>query len=74
MFQSASTPPPLTDCQRQVYALAVRYFVATGEPCSLSYLARQLKRSPTTIRARLDGIARKHWASATTPAFRRVLK
>lgn len=69
-----SAPRPLTDCQRAVYLMAVRYFAATGEPCSLAYLARRLHRHPKSIRRRLTGIAAKHWASASTPAFRRVLK
>lgn len=74
MLIPAAVPPlPLTTLQRDVYLLAIRYFQATGEPCSLAYLARRLKRHPTTVRARLNWIAKKGWASATTPAFSSVL-
>lgn len=66
------TPPSLTAKQRAVYGLAVHYYAATGEPCSLSYLARRLNRHPKTIRARLLAIAHKGWIRADTPAFRRL--
>ena len=68
------TPSPLTAKQQAVYLTVVQYYAATGEPCSLSYLVRRLKRDRKTILEHLDGIVRKGWVTASTPAFRRVLE
>jgi DNA-binding CsgD family transcriptional regulator len=61
----------LTAKQREVHRLTVDYYVATGEGCSLAYLARRLKKNRTAVRQHLHAIAAKGWA--TTPAFRCLL-
>lgn len=63
---------PLTTKQRAVYSLATRYYFATGEPCSLAWLARRLHKNRNTIHDRVRAIVRKGWATAQTPAFRRL--
>jgi DNA-binding MarR family transcriptional regulator len=67
------SPAPRTEKQRAVYALAVRYYRATGEPCSMSYLARQLHKHPSTIRAHVRALAKKGWVTAVSPPFQRVI-
>jgi DNA-binding CsgD family transcriptional regulator len=61
---------PLTDKQRRVFALAVRYHAIAEEPCSTSWLARRLHRHRATIRGHALAIVKKGWASRNTPAFR----
>jgi predicted ArsR family transcriptional regulator len=58
------TPEPLTDAQRLVLSTIAQYYVATGEPCSLSYLARRLGRSRNAIRGHLEALHRKGWIPA----------
>lgn len=70
MAQPMDTAPlrSLTAKQREVHRVTVDYYVATGEGCSLAYLARRLKKNRNAIKAQLHAIAVKGWA--TTPAFR----
>lgn len=63
---------PLTEKQQRVYELALKYFEATGEPCSVSWLARQLHRDRHTVRHHATAIVKKGWANSETPAFRRL--
>lgn len=69
----ASGPQELTEKQRKIYALAVHYYAAVNEPCSLAYLSRRLKKNPSTIRAHVWALVKKGWATRSTPAFRRLL-
>lgn len=62
-------PIPLTAKQRDVYLLAVQYYAATAEPCSLMYLARRLKRHHSTVQRHLSAIEKKGWFSSVAPAF-----
>lgn len=69
----ASNPrPPLTDKQRAVYALAIQYYLAVGEPCSTSWLARRLDLNRNTVRDHAAAIRRKGWATPDAPAFVRL--
>mgnify|MGYP001562305185 CR=1 FL=1 len=63
---------PLTEKQRLVYLAAAQYYAATGEPCSMSWLSRRLKKNRESIRECLRAIAKKGWAKPDTPAFRRL--
>lgn len=63
----------LTNCQQVVLTLIARYYLATGEPCSIMYLARRLQKHPKTVRFHLAALARKGWAAPSAPAFQRVL-
>lgn len=63
---------PLSDTQRVVLSEIARYYMATGEPCSVSYLARKLGRSRTAVQGHVDALYRKGCLSApaaprTTP-------
>ena len=67
------TPAPqdLTDRQRQVYTLIARYVEATGEPPSVSFLARKMSVHRTTIQFHLEAICRKGWLSSPRPWLQR---
>jgi len=68
-----TTPPsPLTAKQQAVFTTVVQYYAATGEPCSMSYLRRRLKRNRVAIRGHFYAIQSKGFATADTPAFRRI--
>jgi hypothetical protein len=62
----------LTEKQRLVYLAAAHYYAATGEPCSIAWLTRRLKKDRKTIHGHLQAISDKGWADAHTPAFRRL--
>ena len=57
----------LTCRQAQVLDAAAAYYAATGEPCSVSYLARRLALSRATVREHLEALARKGWLPAPCP-------
>jgi DNA-binding MarR family transcriptional regulator len=62
----------LSPRQCLVFAAIAMYYKATGEPCSVAYLARRLKLGRSTIREHLDAIQRKGWipsAAAPRPRF-----
>jgi transcriptional regulator of heat shock response len=58
----------LTCRQAQVYDAMAQYYAATGEACSVSYVARRLSLSRATVREHLEALARKGWLPAPCPA------
>jgi hypothetical protein len=65
--------PALTERQRIVFTLVTHYYAATGEPCSITYVARSLRRDRKTVRAHVEALIRKGVITKTTPSFRRIL-
>ena len=59
---------PLTERQRAVLALIARYVEATGEPPSVSYIARRLSLDWSTIRQHLEALHRKGWLRSPGPS------
>lgn len=51
----------LTTRERTVLELLTRYYQATGETCSVLYLARRLKLHHKTVQAHLDSLTAKGW-------------
>lgn len=63
----------LTDRQLVVLRTIAHYYEATGEPCSMSYVARRLGIHHETVRDHVQALARKGWLRAPGPcAFGRV--
>lgn len=62
---------PLTGRQRLVLDTIVRYYRATGEPCTVRYLARRLGLHPSTIGEHLSALYRKGWLPAPAAPRRR---
>lgn len=62
--------PSLTDRQRVVLDAMRGYLVATGEPCSVSYLSRRLALSRSTVRDHLEALHRKGWLPSPYPSDR----
>ncbi len=55
----ARAASPLTAKQRTVLAVVVNYYAATGEPCTVLYLARRLQLHRNTITAHLRALSVK---------------
>lgn len=64
-------PEELTHRQREVLAVCEAFFHATGEPCSVPYLARRLAVHHSTIQEHLEALHRKGWLQAPTTTPRR---
>jgi DNA-binding CsgD family transcriptional regulator len=66
-------PSALTDRQRVVLTTIDQYYKATGEACSVAYVARRLGLHPSTVREYVHMIAKKGWLRApSSAAFTRV--
>ena len=64
----AVVPSALTDRQRAVLATAAQYYAATGEACSVSYVARRLGVSRAAIRDHVQRLADKGFLRAPSAA------
>lgn len=58
----------LTCRQARVLEAIAQYFQATGEICSVTFLARRLSLSRATVRDHLHALHRKGWLRTPTPS------
>jgi SOS-response transcriptional repressor LexA len=63
-------PRPLTTRQQEVFDKIARFTRATGEPCSASYLARQLNMHHSTVQEHITTLFRKGWLLGPNPPAR----
>lgn len=67
---SSTAPPPsrvtraLTDRQRLLLSVMAQYWIATGEPCSMRYLARRLHLSKSTVHEHIRALHKKGYLAA----------
>lgn len=59
---------PLTERQRAVLAVIARYHAATGEACSVHFIARRLAIHHSTTQEHIEALHRKGWLRSATPA------
>jgi DNA-binding MarR family transcriptional regulator len=58
---------PLTERQRAVLAVIARYHAATGEACSVRFIARRLSIDPSTAQEHIEALYRKGWLRSAAP-------
>lgn len=68
--ERGSAQPSLSDREREVLGVVVRYVSGTGEPCPGRYIARQLGMHHSTIQQHLERLHRRGWLRGpNAPAF-----
>lgn len=67
MTEQGFVVQPLSARQRSVLLFVQRFYAATGEHCSVYYLARRLGLSRASVRVHLHDLWRKGWLLSPTP-------